>query len=91
MASASTAPLKDWPPWRSVSFGTGQILLIIVFEPTGLVWLVAIIYLKARHPDCRLVSAKTQKVAVLRKYLRGRSESDRIDTVTLAKTPFVDR
>lgn len=62
----------------------------IVFEPTGLAWLLMAIYLKARHPDCRLVRAKTQKVAALRKYLRGRSKSDQIDALTLAKMPFID-
>ena len=62
----------------------------IVFEPTGLAWLVMAIYLKARRPECRLVRAKTQKVATLRKYLRARSKSDRIDALTLAKMPFVD-
>jgi transposase len=61
----------------------------IVFEPTGLAWLLMAIYLKARHPDCRLVRAKIQKVAALRKYLRGRSKSDQIDALTLAKMPFI--
>ncbi len=28
---------------------------VIIFEPTGLAWLIVAIYLKARHPDCRLV------------------------------------
>lgn len=63
---------------------------VIVFEPTGLAWLPVVIYLRARHPDCRLVRAKTQKVAALRKYLRGSSKSDRIDAITLAKMPFID-
>ncbi len=63
---------------------------VIVFEPTGLVWLPVVIYLRAHHPDCRLVRAKVQKVAALRKYLRGRSKSDRIDALTLAKMPFID-
>ncbi len=62
----------------------------VVFEPTGLAWLPVAIYLRARRPDCRLVRAKTQKVAALRKYLRGRSKSDRIDALTLAKMPFID-
>ena len=48
------------------------------------------IYLKARHPECRLVRAKVQKVAALRKYLHARSKSDRIDALTLAKMPFID-
>ncbi len=29
----------------------------IVFEPAGLAWLVMAIYLKARHPERRLVRA----------------------------------
>ena len=28
---------------------------VIVFEPTGLAWLLVAVYLKARHPDSRLV------------------------------------
>jgi hypothetical protein len=36
------------------------------------------------------VKAKTQKVAALRRYLRGSAKSDRIDAITLAKMPFVD-
>ena len=63
---------------------------IIVFEPTSLTWLPVAIYIRARHPECRLVRAKGQKVAALRKYLRGRSKSDRIDALTLAKMPFID-
>lgn len=63
---------------------------VIVFEPAGLAWLLVAIYLRARHPDCRLVRAKIQKVAALRKYLRGRSKSDRIDAFTMAKMPFID-
>lgn len=27
---------------------------VIVFEPTGLSWLIVAIYFKARHPDCHL-------------------------------------
>jgi transposase len=63
---------------------------IIVFEPAGLAWFIPAIYLRARHPGCRLVKAKGQKVAALRRYLRGSVKSDRIDAVTLAKMPFVD-
>lgn len=63
---------------------------VVVFEPTGLAWLIMAIYLKARHPDCRLVRARTQKAAALRKYLRGRAKSDQIDAITLAKMPFID-
>ena len=44
---------------------------VIVFEPTGLAWLVVAIYLKARHPQCRLVRAKIQKVAAPRRPTSG--------------------
>jgi len=40
----------------------------IVFEPTGLAWLVMAIYLKARYPECHPVRAKVQKVAALRRH-----------------------
>jgi transposase len=63
---------------------------IIVLEPAGLPWLLVAVYLRSCHPDCRLVKAKTQKVAALRRYLRGPVKSDRIDALTLAKMPFVD-
>jgi transposase len=63
---------------------------IIVFEPTGLAWFIVAVYLRARHPDCRLVRTQARNVAALRKYLRGSSKSDRIDALTLAKMPFVD-
>ena len=63
---------------------------IIVFEPAGLAWLVVAVYLRSRHPDCRLVKAKMQKIAALRRYLRGSAKSDRIDALTLAKMPFID-
>jgi transposase len=61
----------------------------IVFEPAGLAWLVVALYLRSRHPDCRLVKAKMQKIAALRRYLRGSTKSDRIDALTLAKMPFI--
>ena len=63
---------------------------IMVFEPAGLAWLVVAVYLRSRHPDCRLVKAKMQKIAALRRYLRGSAKSDRIDALTLAKMPFID-
>ena len=62
----------------------------IVFEPTGLAWIPMAVYLRARHPECRLVKARLQKVAALRRYLRSRAKSDRIDSMTLAKMPFID-
>ena len=46
----------------------------IVLEPAGLPWLMVAVYLRSRRPDCQLVKAKTQKVAALRRYLRGRSQ-----------------
>ncbi len=63
---------------------------VIVFEPAGLTWFILAICLRARHPDCRLVRAKGQKVAALRRYLRGSSKSDRLDALTLAKMSFID-
>lgn len=62
----------------------------IVFEPTGLAWLLVAIYLKAQHPDSRLVRVQAQKVVALRKYLHRSSKSDKIDSLTLAKMPFID-
>jgi transposase len=63
---------------------------IVVFEPMGLAWLIVAAYLRARNPNCRLVKAKGQKVAALRRYLRRTAKSDRIDALTLAKMPFID-
>jgi len=63
---------------------------VIVFEPTGLAWFMVAVYLRARHPDCRLVRTQARNVVALRKYLRRSSKSDRIDALTLAKMPFVD-
>lgn len=63
---------------------------IIVLEPAGLPWLMVAVYLRSRHPDCRLVKAKTQKVAALRRYLRGPVKTDHLDALTLAKMPFID-
>lgn len=62
----------------------------IVFEPTGLAWVAVAVYIRARHPDCLLVSTQSRNVAALRKYLRHSSKSDKIDAITLAKMPFVD-
>ena len=63
---------------------------VIVFEPTGLAWLMVAVYLKGRHPDSRLVRVQAQKVVALRKYLNRSSKSDKIDSITLAKMPFID-
>lgn len=63
---------------------------VIVFEPTGLSWLLVALYLKSRHPDSRLVRVQAQKVVALRKYLNRSSKSDKIDSLTLAKMPFID-
>ena len=63
---------------------------VIIFEPTGLAWFMVAVYLRARHPDCRLVRTQARNVVALRKYLRRSSKSDRIDALTLAKMPFVD-
>jgi transposase len=63
---------------------------VIVLEPAGLPWLMVAVYLRSQHPNCRLVKAKMQKVAALRRYLRGPVKSDRLDALTLAKMPFID-
>jgi len=36
------------------------------------------------------VKARLQKMAALRKYIRGHAKSDQVDGVTLAKMPFID-
>lgn len=63
---------------------------VIVFEATGLDWLMVALYLKSEHPDCHLVRVQAQKVVALRKYLHRYSKSDKIDSITLAKMPFVN-
>jgi transposase len=63
---------------------------VIVFEPTGLAWLLVAVYLKSRYPDSRLVRVQAQKVVALRRYLNRSSKSDKIDSLTLAKMPFID-
>ena len=63
---------------------------VIILEPAGLPWLMVAVYLRAQHHDCRLAKAKLQKVAALRRYLRGPVKSDRLDALTLAKMPFID-
>jgi len=63
---------------------------VIIFEPTGLAWLLVAVYLKSQHPDSRLVRVQAQKVVALRKYLNRSSKSDKIDSLTLAKMPFID-
>ena len=62
----------------------------VVFEPAGLSWLMVAAYLRSKHHESRLVKAKGQKVAALRRYLRSSAKSDRIDALTLAKMPFID-
>jgi transposase len=64
---------------------------IIVFEPTGLAWLVVAVYIRGQHPDCRLVRTQGRNVVALRKYLNWSSKSDKLDALTLAKMPFVDQ
>jgi transposase len=63
---------------------------VVVFEPTGLAWVAVAVYLRARHPGCRLVRTQSRNVAALRRYLRRSSKSDKIDAITLAKMPFVN-
>jgi transposase len=60
---------------------------IIVFEPTGLAWLILAVYIRGQHPDCRLVRTQGRNVVALRKYLHR----SKLDALTLAKMPFVDQ
>jgi len=63
---------------------------IVVMEPTGLAWFLPCLYLRAQHPELKIVRIKTSKVAALRRYLKQDAKSDRLDSFTLAKMPFVD-
>ena len=63
---------------------------VIVLEPAGLPCLMVAVYLRSRYLDCRLVKARTQKVATLQRYLRGPVKSNRLDVLTLAKMAFID-
>jgi len=63
---------------------------VIVFEPTGLAWFAVAVYLRTRHPECRLVRTQARNVVALRKYLHRSSKSDKVDSITLAKMPFID-
>ena len=69
-----------------VSHGTP----VVVMEPTGLAWFLPCLYLRAQHPEIKIVRIKTSKVAALRRYLKQDAKSDRLDSYTLAKMPFVD-
>ena len=62
----------------------------VVMEPTGLAWLLPCLYLRAEHPEIKVVRIKTSKVAALRRYLKQDAKSDRLDSLTLAKMPLVD-
>jgi transposase len=63
---------------------------VVVMEPTGLAWFLPCLYLRAQHPEVKIVRIKTSKVAALRRYLKQDAKSDRLDSFTLAKMPFVD-
>jgi len=63
---------------------------VVVMEPTGLAWFIPCLCLRAQHPKIKLVRIKTSKVAALRRYLKQDAKSDRLDSLTLAKMPFVD-
>jgi transposase len=64
---------------------------VIVFEPTGLAWLIVAVYIRGQHPGCRLVRTQGRNVVALRKYLHRSSKSDKLDALTLAKMPFVNQ
>jgi transposase len=63
---------------------------VVVMEPTGLAWFLPCLYLRAQHPEVKVVRIKTSKVAALRRYLQQDAKSDRLDSLTLAKMPLVD-
>ncbi len=63
---------------------------VVVMEPTGLAWFLPCLYLRAQHPEVKVVRIKTSKVAALRRYLQRDAKSDRLDSLTLAKMPLVD-
>ncbi len=63
---------------------------VVVMEPTGLAWFLPCLYLRAQHPQVKVVRVKTSKVAALRRYLKRDAKSDRLDALTLAKMPLVD-
>ncbi len=63
---------------------------VVVMAPTGLAWFLPCLYLRARHPETKVVRIKTSKVAALRRYLKRDAKSDRLDSLTLAKMPLVD-
>jgi transposase len=63
---------------------------VVVMEPTGLAWFLPCLYLRAKHPNIKVVRIKTSKVAALRRYLKRDAKSDRLDSLTLAKMPLVD-
>ena len=69
---------------------SGDSVPTIVLEPTGLVWLPIVLFLKARCPRSVIVRAKEQKVAALRRVLREHAKSDRIDALALARLPSVN-
>jgi transposase len=52
---------------------------IVVMEPTGLAWFLPCLYLRAQHPEIKVVRIKTSKVAALRRYLKRDAKSDRLD------------
>jgi len=57
---------------------------------TELAWFLPCLYLRAEHPDIKVVRIKTSKVAALRRYLKQDAKSDRLDSPALAKMPLVD-
>jgi len=55
---------------------------VVVLEPAGLAWFLPCLYLRAQHPEVKIVRIKTSKVAVLRRSLKQDAKSDRLDSVT---------
>lgn len=62
--------------------------LSVVMEPTGAAWLpVAVFFIRRGHLVYRVSSAKASD---LRKFLVRHAKTNAIDTLTLAKIPFID-
>lgn len=62
--------------------------LVFTMEPTSMAWFPLSVFLATKgHTVFRV---KSQKVSDLRKYFKKHTKSDRVDSQTLAKLPFID-
>lgn len=62
--------------------------ICIVCEPTSLVWIPIATYFSAL--GCKIYMIKPEKAAALRKFFKKHAKTDSIDSMTLAKMPFID-